>query len=133
MNTLNVKKRLPKTEDSAVIKLEDDLYDRGQQIALFKVVANAVREQFDLEAMFQMMATFAQDLIKAETVLIPVPDQDCAHDTYRAGCGRHAEEIIGKSLDINLGICGWAGRAKCNGLRASPRRWKSSPFLRVSS
>ncbi len=87
--------------------LEDELFLRNQQIALFKEVVTAVRERLDLESIFQLVATFAQDLIQAETVLIPVLDEDSSHYTYRAGYGANADEIVGESLDINLGICGW--------------------------
>ncbi|MBU1690883.1 MAG: EAL domain-containing protein [Gammaproteobacteria bacterium] len=100
-------KRLEISLDQLVIKLRDELYDRDQQIALFKEVVAAVRERLDLETIFRMVATFAQGLIKAETVLIPVLDENCSTYTYRAGCGLHAEEIVGESLDLNMGICGW--------------------------
>ncbi|MEN6585063.1 MAG: diguanylate cyclase, partial [Sulfuricella sp.] len=98
---------LAQTTNSQVIKLEEELYKRNQQIALFKEVVMAVRERFDVDGIFDMVASFAQGLIKAETVLIPVLDEDCTTYTYRAGCGLNAEEIVGESLDINLGICGW--------------------------
>ena len=100
-------KPLAKITTSEVIKLEEELYKRNQQIALFKEVVMAVRERFDLEGIFHMVASFAQGLIKAETVLIPVLDDNCSTYTYRAGCGLNAEEIVGESLDLNLGICGW--------------------------
>jgi diguanylate cyclase (GGDEF)-like protein/PAS domain S-box-containing protein len=87
--------------------LEDELFLRNQQIALFKEVVTAVRERLDIESIFQLVATFAQDLIQAETVLIPVLDEDSTQYTYRAGAGVNADEIVGESLDINLGICGW--------------------------
>ncbi|BCB27850.1 hypothetical protein SKTS_27360 [Sulfurimicrobium lacus] len=100
-------KPLAQTTNTQVIKLEEELYKRNQQIALFKEVVMAVRERFDVEGIFDMVASFAQGLIKAETVLIPVLDDNCTTYTYRAGCGLNAEEIVGESLDINLGICGW--------------------------
>lgn len=87
--------------------LEDELFLRNQQIALFKEVVTAVRERLDLDSIFQLVATFAQGLIQAETVLIPVLDADSNQYTYRAGHGVNADEIVGESLDINLGICGW--------------------------
>ena len=93
--------------NKTVNNLEEALRDRDLQIALFKEVVTAVRERFDLENIFQIVATFAQGLIKAETILIPVLDPNCTQYTYRAGCGLNAEEIVGESLDINLGICGW--------------------------
>jgi len=99
--------QIKSNSDQEVIKLQDELYDRDQQIALFKEVVAAVRERLDLETIFRMVAAFAQGLIKAETVLIPVLDENCSTYTYRAGCGLHAEEIVGESLDLNMGICGW--------------------------
>lgn len=98
---------LESASDQNVIKLQAELYDRDQQIALFKEVVTAVRERLDLETIFRMVATFAQGLIKAETVLIPVLDDNCSTYTYRAGCGLNVEEIVGESLDLSMGICGW--------------------------
>ena len=98
---------MAKATGNKVIRLEDELFRREQQIALFKEVVSAVRERLDLDQIFRMVAVFAQGLIKAETVLVPVLDDGCASYTYRAGCGVNAEEIVGESLDINLGICGW--------------------------
>lgn len=87
--------------------LEAELFLRNQQIALFKEVVTAVRDRLDIESIFQLVATFAQNLIQAETVLIPVLDEDTTHYTYRAGAGLNADEIVGESLSIDLGICGW--------------------------
>lgn len=100
-------KLLENSLDQQVVRLREELYDRDQQIALFKEVVAAVRERLDLETIFRMVAAFAQGLIKAETALIPVLDENCATYTYRAGCGLHADEIVGESLDLNMGICGW--------------------------
>lgn len=97
----------PRELDTDVIKLREEIYNRDMQIALFKEVVTAVRERSDLENIFQTVAVFAQGLINAETVLIPVLDDNCSSYTYRAGCGKHASEIVGESLDLNLGICGW--------------------------
>ena len=100
-------KHSTQSENDRIIRLEEELRKRDQQIALFKEVVTAVRERFNLDGIFQMVAAFAQDLIQAETVLIPVLDESRTIYTYRAGCGLNAEEIVGESLDLNLGICGW--------------------------
>lgn len=97
----------PLAVQSKISGLEHELFLRNQQIALFKEVVTAVRERLDLESIFQLVATFAQSLIQAETILIPVLDEDSTQYTYRAGAGVNADEIVGESLDINLGICGW--------------------------
>jgi len=97
----------PQAIESRISALENELFLRNQQIALFKEVVTAVRERLDLESIFQMVASFAQGLIQAETILIPVLDEDSTQYTYRAGAGLNADEIVGESLDISLGICGW--------------------------
>jgi diguanylate cyclase (GGDEF)-like protein/PAS domain S-box-containing protein len=100
-------RQFPKIVSRTVIKLEEELYRRDQQIALFKEVVAAVSERSSLDDIFAMAATFAQGMIKAETVLIPLLDPGSASYTYRAGCGVNAAEIVGESLDISQGICGW--------------------------
>ncbi|MBZ0092974.1 MAG: GAF domain-containing protein [Sulfuricellaceae bacterium] len=96
--------------NNSVISLKDELRKRDQQIALFKEVVNAVQNRLSLKRIFEMVAVFARNLIQAETVLIPVLDEDCMHYTYRAGSGLNAEEIVGESLHIDMGICGWVWR-----------------------
>ncbi|HEU0187598.1 MAG TPA: EAL domain-containing protein [Gallionellaceae bacterium] len=102
----------PKELDAEVIRLREELLHRDLQLALFKEVVSAVRERFSLEGIFQMVVVFAQGLTKAETVLIPVVDEGGATYTYRAGCGKNAGEIVGESLDLNLGLCGWVWKHK---------------------
>ncbi|HEY6096133.1 MAG TPA: EAL domain-containing protein [Gallionellaceae bacterium] len=102
----------PKHLDAEVIRLREELVHRDMQLDLFKKVVSAVRERSTLESIFQMVVVFAQGLTQAETVLIPVLDENCSTYTYRAGYGKNADEIVGESLDINLGICGWVWKHK---------------------
>jgi diguanylate cyclase (GGDEF)-like protein/PAS domain S-box-containing protein len=104
---------LPMKElEADVIKLRGEVYQRDMQIALFREVVIAVRERLDLDEIYQMVAEFAKGLISAETVLIPVMDESCSTYTYRAGCGKNAEEAIGETLDRGMGICGWVWEHK---------------------
>lgn len=122
----------PKDMDTDLIKLREELDQRDMQIAMFKEVGIAVRERFDLEKIFQMVAVFAQRMIKAETVLVPVMDESCLTYTYRAGCGKNASEAIGETLESNMGICGWVWehkqpwwRGALNGLsEEDSNKWK---------
>ena len=83
------------------------LDERELEIAMLKEISDAVSSQLNLEKVFQLVAERARDLIDAETVLIPLLDEDCQQYTYRAGCGENADEIVGESLPIDFGICGW--------------------------
>lgn len=95
-------------EDSSNnLACESALGEREREIAMLKEVTDAVSSQLNLEKLFQIVAERARDLIDAETVLIPLLDEDCQQYTYRAGCGANADEIVGESLPIDFGICGW--------------------------
>lgn len=92
--------------------LEDELRKREAEITLLKETAEAISSQLDLDTVFQIVADRARELIQAETLLIPVLDEECQEYTYKAGCGKNAEEIVGESLPIDYGICGWVWRTK---------------------
>ncbi|MBE9515636.1 MAG: bifunctional diguanylate cyclase/phosphodiesterase [Proteobacteria bacterium] len=94
-------------DDSPEIGYKSALYEREREIAMLKEIADAVSSQLNLETVFQLVAERARDLIDAETLLIPLLDEDCEQYTYRAGCGKDSDEIVGESLPIDFGICGW--------------------------
>jgi len=98
--------------EQRILALESELRDREFEIELLKETADAVSSELDLEKVFQLVVNRARTLILAETVLLPVLDKDCARYTYRAGCGKNADEIVGESLPIELGVCGWVWRHK---------------------
>ena len=90
--------------------LEGELSNRQVEISLLKETSDAVSSQLNLEKLLQLVAERAQRLIQAETLLIPILTPDCDEYTYRAGCGKNAEEIVGQSLPLEFGICGWVWR-----------------------
>jgi len=98
--------------EQRILALESELRDREFEITLLKETADAVSSEIDLDKVFQPVVDRARSLILAETVLIPVLDRDCARYTYRAGCGKNANEIVGESLPLEFGICGWVWRHK---------------------
>ena len=99
-------------KESQLFLLESQLRDREFEIAMLRETAEAISSQLDLENVFQVVADHARKLILAETVLIPVLDQKLAQYTYRAGCGKNADEIVGQSLPLDTGVCGWVWRNK---------------------
>jgi diguanylate cyclase (GGDEF)-like protein len=98
--------------EQRILALESELRDREFEITLLKETAEAVSSEIDLEKVFQLVVDRARSLILAETVLLPVLDRDCARYTYRAGCGKNAHEIVGESLPLEFGVCGWVWRHK---------------------
>lgn len=91
---------------------EQKLRDREAEIALLSETAQVVNSELGLDALFQLVTQRAQTLIQAETVLIPLLDEECQYYTYRAGFGKNAEEIVGESLPLDFGVCGWVWRHK---------------------
>ena len=44
--------------------------------------------------------------------MIALLDEDCQQYTYRAGAGKNTDEIVGESLPLDFGVCGWVWRHK---------------------
>ncbi len=102
----------PSSTQKRIQFLEKELQYREREIALLKETSDAVSNQLNLEKLFQLVAERAQKLIHAEKVLIPILNEECTQYTYLAGCGKNSEEIVGESLPVEVGICGWVCRHK---------------------
>jgi diguanylate cyclase (GGDEF)-like protein len=99
-------------KESQILLLESQLRDREFEIAMLRETAEAISSELDLSKVFQVVADRARKLILAETVLIPILDEKLGQYTYRAGCGKNADEIVGQSLPLDIGVCGWVCRHK---------------------
>ncbi|HEX9627115.1 MAG TPA: sensor domain-containing diguanylate cyclase [Acidiferrobacterales bacterium] len=86
------------------------LREREAEIALLRETGDALCSELDLEKLLQLVAERAQRLIGAETLLVPVLDRTCTEYRYRAACGKDAAEILGQSLPLDFGVCGWVWR-----------------------
>lgn len=95
-----------------VQRLEQELRNREYEIDLLKEIGAAVVSELNIGKVFDLVANRARELIQAETVLIPLLDQGCGNYTYRAGCGKNAAEIVGETLPLEMGVCGWVWRNK---------------------
>ena len=92
--------------------LKQHLKDREAEIELLRKTFSAVGNELDLEKVFQLVADHARELIQAETLLIPILDSNCETYTYRSGSGENVNEIVGESLPLDYGICGWVWKHK---------------------
>ncbi len=90
--------------------LEKNLLNREAEIELLQETFSEIGSELDLERVFQIVAERARDLVHAQTLLIPILDENCETYTYRGGAGLNAEEIIGESMPLDFGICGWVWR-----------------------
>jgi len=97
---------------SNVIDLNRSLKDKEVEIELLQETFTAIGSELDLNKIFQIVSERARDLISADTVLIPLLDENCESYTYRGGSGKNAEEIVGETLPLNYGVCGWVWKHK---------------------
>ena len=97
-------------EDPRIQALELQLALREYEIRLLKETADALTGQLQLDRLLALVTDRARELLQAETVLIPILDESCQTYTYRAGSGKHSDEILGQTLPLEFGICGWVWR-----------------------
>lgn len=103
---------MDKNNSSNIIDLSRSLQQKETEIELLQQTFTEVGSELDLEKIFQIVSERALELIDAETVLIPLLDNNCETYTYRGGAGKSIREIVGESLPIELGVCGWVWRHK---------------------
>lgn len=97
---------------SNIIDLNRSLQEKETEIDLLQQTFTEVGSELDLDKVFQIVSERARELISAETVLIPLLDDNCQTYTYRGGAGINADEIIGESLPLEYGVCGWVWKQK---------------------
>lgn len=95
-----------------VSNLRESLLHREAEIDLLQRTFTEIGSELDLDRVFQIVAERARELVKADTLLIPILDENCSTYTYRAGSGVNTEEIVGESLPLDYGVCGWVWKHK---------------------
>ncbi len=103
---------LKKQESINVIDFRKELKDRESEIQLLQETFRLVASELDLGKIFDIIAKRAMRLVDAETLLIPILDDNKETYTYRAGAGVNAEEIVGEALPLDYGVCGWVWKNK---------------------
>jgi len=101
-----------KKNSSNVIDLSRSLQQKETEIELLQKTFTEIGGELDLEKIFQIVSERALELIDAETLLIPLLDDNCETYTYRGGAGKNADEIVGESLPLDFGVCGWVWKQK---------------------
>jgi len=103
---------MDKKNVSNIIDLSRSLQQKESELELLQQTFTEIGSEFDLEKIFRIVSERALELIDAETLLIPLLDTNCKTYTYRGGAGNNASEIIGESLPIEFGVCGWVWKHK---------------------
>lgn len=97
---------------SNIIDLNTSLRERESEIDLLQRTFTEIGSELDLDQVFKIVSERAMGLIGAETVLIPLLDDNNETYTYRGGSGKGADEIVGESLPLEFGVCGWVWKHK---------------------
>ena len=95
-----------------IIDLNRNLQQKETEIELLQQTFTEIGSELDLDKVFQIVSERARKLINADTLLIPLLDDNCATYTYRGGSGISSEEIVGESLPLEFGVCGWVWKNK---------------------
>ena len=103
---------MTRDDQDRIKALQAQLRQRDREIALLHETTFAVSSELELDKIFSLIVDRARELIGAETVLLPLLNKDCDEYTYRAGSGANVEEIIGESLPLDFGVCGWVWKHK---------------------
>jgi len=97
---------------SSVVDFRKELKDRESEIELLQDTFRLIASELNLEKVFNTIAKRAIHLVQAETLLIPILDNNQETYTYRAGAGKNIDEIMGESLPLDFGVCGWVWKNK---------------------
>lgn len=97
---------------SNIIDLSLTLRQKESEIEFLQKTFTEIGSELNLDKVFQIVSEHARKLINAETLLIPLLDDNCETYTYRGGAGVNAEEIVGESLPLEFGVCGWVWKHK---------------------
>jgi len=101
-----------KENSSNIIDLSRSLQQKETEIGLLQKTFTEIGGELDIEEIFRIVSERALELIDAETLLIPLLDDNCETYTYRGGAGKNAAEIVGESLPLEFGVCGWVWKHK---------------------
>lgn len=98
------------SKEERINSLEKELKQREYEIQLLTETTQAIGSQLDLDKVFEIIAKRARELISSETLLVPILNNEFTEYTYRAGAGLNADEIVGETLPLDYGVCGWVWR-----------------------
>ena len=99
-------------DNQQIQSLRSELQEREAEIKLLQDTFYLVASELNLQRVFTSIAERALHIVDAETLLIPILDQNQTSYTYRGGAGKNSDEIVGQSLPIDFGVCGWVWKHK---------------------
>lgn len=92
---------------SRIRVLEMELAQRQLETTVMRDISELIGSGYPLQKIYTRVASLIREIIDAETVLIPVIDDNQQTYTYMSASGVHENELTGETLPITVGVCGW--------------------------
>ncbi len=86
-------------------------------------VSQAVVSELDLQKVLNRVAESAREIIEADTVVVPMLNEERDHYAYMAAVGEGAEEFVSLRYKIHVGMCGWVLQKERPLLFGEPSEW----------
>jgi signal transduction histidine kinase len=83
------------------------LQDCEFQLEVIRELGEAIMSNCGLFKVLQLVADRAREMIAADTLLVPMLEPQGQEYVYAAASGKDAEDILGASFPIKVGMCGW--------------------------
>ena len=80
------------------------------ELDLLQVLGNHVVNETDIDTLLQRVVELACEVVDADSVILPLVDLDNEEYHYRAAYGKNADDILGTTLPLTVGMCGWVLR-----------------------
>jgi signal transduction histidine kinase len=94
---------------SALEKTESgkELIRQKEEFSLLLDVGKLIVSELNLEKVLRLVASKARELVHAELLVVPMLNEKRDQYTYMAASGTYADEVLGKSFAVHVGMCGW--------------------------
>ncbi|MFW2374211.1 MAG: PAS domain S-box protein [Gammaproteobacteria bacterium] len=88
-------------------RLTSEMNTREHQLDIITRVVSKISNSLDFETILHMVANEARTLIDAETLAVPIINEQQTKYFYKAASGINAALILNQSFPIKIGMCGW--------------------------
>ncbi len=112
-----LKKSLNETSGGA------ELLRQRKEFSQILKVSQKVVSELDLQKVLNLVAESAREIIEADTLVVPILNEERDHYTYMAAVGEGAEEFTKLRYKIHVGMCGWVLRNERPLLFGEPAEW----------
>lgn len=88
-------------------RLAKELEHKKTELNVINQVVKEISTLLELDQILPLVAEKARALISAETLIVPIIDQNREYYTYLAASGKNSHAIMGQSFPVTIGMCGW--------------------------